>query len=43
MKNLFHIGYHKTAYYLVSKKFYPFLENYIQVGKEVKLEISLRK
>ena len=33
MKNLFHIGYHKTATTWFQKKFYPFLENYIQVER----------
>ena len=33
MKNLFHIGYHKTATTWFQKKFYPLLKNYIQVDR----------
>ena len=33
MKNLFHIGYHKTATTWFQKKFYPLLKNYNQVDR----------
>ena len=33
MKNLFHIGYHKTASTWFQKKFYPFSENHVQVKR----------
>ena len=33
MKNLFHIGYHKTATTWFQKKFYPLLNNYNQVDR----------
>lgn len=33
MKNLFHIGYHKTATTWFQKRFYPLLKNYNQVDR----------
>ena len=34
MKNIFHIGYHKTASTWFQQRFYPFVENLSNVSRD---------